>query len=236
MCGIAYLFTLRHLSSSTLCSNNLLFNCSHDCFSNRKLSFDLHLNSVTGGCDSPSYLDQGVRLEVRRPGNTWEPIRFYTPTNETTEISLVTLLPGGSHVEDENNSVFPVNIYNGSETYSVSEYLCGEVYYRPGTQYRWLQRYSGPSLNGMETWSLGNVSIMYAEQGVHCSVQLTERAFTNPDGLLLDWTAPGCEQGPIQHGTVYFFNVSEVNGHAQRSVVVTPLWWNAECSPRLTAG
>ena len=208
--------------------------CSYIC-SNRKISFNLNLYSA-GGCDSPSYLDQGVRLEVRRPGNVWEPIRFYTTSTDSTAFSLVTLLPSGTHVQDENNLQFPIYLYNGSETNTISEYLCGEEYFSPGTEYRWLQRYNGPAVQGMEVWSVGNATIMYTERGIHCSMLLTEHAFTNPDGSVLLTTAPECGQETTLRDTVYLFSVSEINGYAQRTVVVTPEWSNAECSSRTTEG
>ncbi|CAI8010534.1 Adhesion G protein-coupled receptor L3 [Geodia barretti] len=205
-----------------------------------KLSFKLRLNSVAEGCDSPSYLDQGVRLEVRRPGHNWEPVRFYTATLESRDNSLITGLPGGTRVADENNSHFPVLITQVTEPFTVSEYFCGTEYYTAGTEYRWLQRYNSSAIEGQETWSLGDVSITYDEGGLHCSALLTKYHFREGNGSNLDgsiWTPLACEQqGSSQPGTLYFSRILEVDGFSQRGVLLTPTWWNSNCSSRTFAG
>lgn len=204
-----------------------------------KLSFTLRLNSVAEGCDPPSYVDQGVRLDVRRPGNNsyWEPVRFYTSTRDTSVTSLVTLDQG--NVVDENDVQFPLYENQSNEPFTVVEYLCGSEYYSPGTEYRWLQRYSGPASQGVHTWSLGNVAFTYLERGIKCSAQLRDAAYRNSDGSALEEasrTPLSCEQGASQQHTVFFSDVTVVNGSAQRSVVITPEWWDADCSHRLTPG
>ena len=179
-----------------------------------------------------------MRLEVRKPGSTWEPIRFYTTTREATSDSLVTFLPGNSHVLDENNVTFPLYEIHDSESFTASEYICGDEHFVPGTEYRWLQRYSGPSSPAMETWFLGNVSFTYSEHGTRCSALLTKDAYCNPDGTVLElshWTPPACNNGTPPF-TLYFSDVSEVEGYIQRGVVVTPKWWNADCSLREIPG
>ena len=210
----------------------------HTCI-NRTLSFTLRLNSVVGSCDPPSYLDQGVRLEVRRPGGNWEPVRFYTPTTSTSTNSLVTLVPGSStHVEAEGTQ-FPVYESNDSEPLRVTEYLCGVGYYAEGTEYRWLQRYTGTAREGEETWSLSNVAITYSKDDTQCSARLTRIAFQNPyssETTGTSWTAPLCEQDAADQLAVYFSGASMVDGTAQRSVVVTPDWRTAACSSRPEGG
>ena len=209
------------------------------CTINSKLTFTLRLNSEEGGCDPPSYLDQGVRLEVRRPGFSWEPVRFYTATTGTSPSSLLTLIPGDTHdsVEDENNIIFPVYENHSREPFVVTEYFCGGEYYAPGTEYRWLQHYRGPAIPGEETWYIGNVSFTYSEHGVRCSAQLTEHAFRNAVGSELDrtsWIPPSCDhEQPL---TVYVSGESEVEGSTQRGVLITPTWWNADCTWRTMAG
>ena len=205
-----------------------------------KLSFTLRLNSVAGGCDPPSYLDQGVRLEVRRPGGSWEPIRFYTSTRETSSTSLVTLVQGSdTHIVDENDVQFPLYENQSSEPFTVVEYLCGSEYYTPGTEYRLLQRYSGSPLQGVDTWSLGNVAFTYSERGIGCSARIRNTLFRNFDGSALQdasRTPPSCEEGASQQHSVFLSDVTVVDGSAQRSVVITPEWWDADCSHRLMAG
>ena len=207
-------------------------------YDHRKLSFNLRLNSVAGGCDSPSYLDQGVRLEVRRPGGVWKPVRFYTSTKNISSDSLVTVV-SDTHVLDENNSQFPLYENQSSQPFTITEYLCGNEYYTPDTEYRWLQHFNGTTLQDKETWSLSDVSIKYFESGLQCSSQLTESAFLNSDGSLLNsarWTMPACEQESQRPLSVYFNEASVVNGLTQRSVVIRPQWWNAVCLPRMEAG
>ena len=191
------------------------------------------------GCDSPSYLDQGVRLEVRRPRHNWEPVRFYTATLESRNNSLIRVLSGGTHVADENNLHFPLLVIQGTGPLTVSEYLCGTEYYTAGTEYRWLQQYNNSATDGEDTWSLGEVSVTYNEGGRHCSALLTKYHFRNGNGSSLDnfsWTPPACEQDIIQPDTLYFTRLLEVDGLSQRSVLLTPTWWNANCSVRTSAG
>ena len=179
-----------------------------------------------------------MRLEVHRPGSSWEPLRFYTSTRKISSNSLVTLM-SSTRVMDEDNSQFPLYENQSTEPFRVTEYLCGNEYYSPGTEYRWLQRYSGSASQAMETWSLSNVSITYSERGVHCSAQLVEASFRNFDGSELSgaiWSKPACEQESLPPLAVYFNDVSVVDGSAQRSVVVIPEWWNAACLPRTIAG
>ena len=205
----------------------------------RKLGFKLRLNSVANEYDSPSYLDEGVRLEVRRPGQNWQPIRFYTATEESRTNSLVNVVSGGAHVTDENNALFPVLQTQSNGPFTVSEYLCGAEYNTPGTEYRWLQRYNSSAVEGKETWALGDVSITYQEHGIRCSAHLTKYDFRNENGSRLDnssWTPPTCEQDPPQPGTVYLNGGSESDEFAQRSVLLTPIWWNANCSRRAAPG
>jgi hypothetical protein len=225
----------------TIKNSKASFNCKAQiCNVHRKLSFKLRLNSVAEGCDSPSYLDQGVRLEVHRPGHNWEPVRFYTSTLESRDNSLITGLPGGTHVADENNSNFPVLVTQVTEPFTVSEYFCGTEYYTAGTEYRWLQRYNSSAVEGQETWSLGDVSITYNEGGLHCSALLTKYHFRDGNGSNLDssvWTPLACEQqGSSQPGTLYFNRILEVDGFSERGVHLTPSWWNSNCSSRTFAG
>ena len=225
----------------TITNSKASYSCKAQmCNIHRKLSFKLRLNSVAEGCDSPSYLDQGVRLEVRRPGHNWEPVRFYTTTLESRDNSLITGLPGGTHVADENSSHFPVLVTQVTEPFTVSEYFCGTEYYTAGTEYRWLQRYNSSAIEGQETWSLGDVSITYDEGGLHCSALLTKYHFREGNGSNLDssiWTPLACEQqGSSQPGTLYFSRILEVDGFSQRGVLLTPTWWNSNCSSRTFAG
>lgn len=212
----------------------------HTIHVNRKLSFNLRLNSVAGGCDSPSYLDHGVRLEVRKPGGVWEPVRFYTSTTEVSPNSLVTMVSNDTHVVDENNSLFPLYENQSNQPFTITEYFCGREYYTPETEYQWLQRFNGPTMQDMETWSLSDVSIVYFESNIHCYSQLTESVYLDYNGSSLNsarWTVPACEQeSSSQPLAVYFNEPSVVDGLTQRGVVIRPQWWNAHCSPRTMEG
>ena len=164
----------------------------------RKLSFNLRL-------DTPSYLDQGVRLEVQRPCGVWEPVRFYTSTANVSYSSLITL--NGTHVVDQKNSWFPLYENQSSQPFTITEYLCGNKYYTPGTEYRWLQIFNDSGMQDMETWSLSDVSIVYFEGGLQCSSH-----------------------------TVPYSESSVVDGLTHRSVIIRPQWSNAVCLPREEPG
>ena len=184
-------------------------------------------------CDRSSYLDQGVRLEVRRPGYNWEPVRLYTAKMESRNCNTtITVLPG------ERDSHFPVFEAPGTEPFTVSEYLCGTEYYTPGTQYRWLQGYNSSVPKSLEAWTLGDVSVTYNEHGIHCSAILTKYHFRDGNGSNLDPSSWTHGQGSSQPGTLYFSEISEheVDGFSQKSVLLTPTWWNGNCSNRTTSG
>ena len=177
---------------------------------------------------------------MRRPGNNWEPIRFYTSTMELRSNSLITLLSSGTdRVTDENGTQFSVFYAESDEPFLVTEYLCGHEYYAPGTEFRWLQRYNDSAIEGQNTWSLGEVAITHIEGGIHCSAKLTRYHFLNGNGSKLDgavWHPPVCELGSLQPDALYFMNISEVDGYAEREVILTPTWWNGNCSNRTLEG
>ena len=128
---------------------------------------------------------------------------------------------------------------NEREPLRVTEYLCGVGYYVEGTEYRWLQRYTGTAVEGDETWSLSNVTMTYFKDDTRCSARLSHAAFDDPDGAEpsgASWTAPQCEQDTADQLAVYFSGASAVDGTTQRSVVVTPDWMTAACSSRPEGG
>ena len=116
------------------------------------------------GCDVPNRLDQGVRFEVERGRGDWEPIRFYTPTLNQSEPSLVHLLdPEASVVLAlalNGNSTFPVHYINASNgPVRIKEYLCGLDYAHDTVRLRWMQRYFEPSVENVSTWWLDDIRV-----------------------------------------------------------------------------
>ena len=116
------------------------------------------------GCDVPTVLDRGVRFEVERARQDWEPIRFYSPTLNEGEQSLVHFDdPGSGTVHAQafgDNSTFPFHFVNASEgPVKIKEYLCGEEFANETVRFRWMQRHWPPSEENGSTWWLDDIKI-----------------------------------------------------------------------------
>jgi hypothetical protein len=115
------------------------------------------------GCDVPQSLDGGVRFEVERARQEWEPIRFFSPTLTVAEPSLVHFDDGTETVHAQSfneNSTFPLHFVNASEgPVRIREYLCGEEYVNETVRFRWVQRYVPPSIENVSTWWLDDIKI-----------------------------------------------------------------------------
>ena len=116
------------------------------------------------GCEVPQFLDGGVRFEVERARQQWEPIRFYSPTFNVTEPSLVHFEKNDQsavHAQAfDANSTFPFHFVNASEgPVKIKEYLCGEEYANETVRFRWMQRYVPPSVENVSTWWLDDIKI-----------------------------------------------------------------------------
>lgn len=137
------------------------------------------------GCDVPQFLDGGVRFEVERARQQWEPIRFYSPTFAVNESSLVHFLDDDdrgtiyAQAFDENNT-FLFHFVNTSEgPVKIREYLCGEEYANETVRFRWMQRYVPPSVENVSTWWLDDIKISRWD-GARLST-IMENNFTNDD-------------------------------------------------------
>ena len=201
----------------------------------RELKFVLDLNTaMSSACDTPSYLDQGVRLEVRRAGGRWEPIRFYAASKKTSASSLVTLTAGGDRVEVTVGSLtteFPLYVDQSYQPLSVTEYLCGSEYYDSSVEFRWSQHYTGDILKGDNSWSLHNVSISHWTGDELCRVGLTQSHFAGLSGA--SWSAPSCRQQSGDQLALYFSLAATSEG---RSATLGPGWNNRSCSTRNVSG
>ena len=112
----------------------------------REIEFRLHFgcrdSTISGtdsddNCnDSPTLIDQGVRLEVRSQvldsSNIWFPIRYYTPSRvvPSTYLSLVVLNSSNITVRAQAsiyNSTFPLLHVNSNQTLLIREYICGPL-------------------------------------------------------------------------------------------------------------
>lgn len=148
-------------------------------------------------------------------------------------------MSNGTHVVDENNLQFPLYKDESNQSFAITEYLCGREYYGSKMEYRWLQRFNGTAMQGMETWSLSNVSIVYFESGIQCFSNLTESVFLDYNGSQLEsahWVMPSCEKESPQTLNVYFNEASLMHGLTERSVILRPFWWNALCLQRVMKG
>lgn len=112
----------------------------------------------------PDCIDQGVRFEVEKGGASWEPIRFYTPTLNVSNGSLIDLLDTeGCFVLAktlDGDYTFPVQYTNAAAgRVQIKEYLCGNEYAHDMVRLRWIQTYSQPIQENMSTWWLDDVRV-----------------------------------------------------------------------------
>ena len=136
------------------------------------------------GCDVPRYLDGGIRFEVDRDRQDWEPIRFYSPTLDVNEPSLIHFDDASQqsvHAQAFNgNDTFPFHFINASEgPVRIREYLCGEEYAINTVRFRWMQRYVRPSVENVSTWWLDDVKVSRWD-GAQLST-IMESSFSNDD-------------------------------------------------------
>ena len=132
----------------------------------RELEFKLDF-----GCDPPTYLDQGIRLEARIGiVHRWDPIRFYTPSTPLLQPpgpeSLVRSECNGTSVSADAvlyTSSLPLFSLNSTEPVIIREYLCGEyakaILNDSRVQFRWMQRYTTNIAPDVATWSLDDIKI-----------------------------------------------------------------------------
>lgn len=112
----------------------------------------------------PDRIDQGVRFEVERGREVWEPIRFYTPTRNVSNGSLVEFNDTEGHfvLAEALDDVyrFPVHYIDGSVgPVRIKEYLCGNEFAHDKVRLRWMQRYSEPSIENVSTWWLDDIRV-----------------------------------------------------------------------------
>ena len=113
----------------------------------------------------PHHLDEGIRLEIRTPEDFWQPIRFYTPTLNTSNVSTVSFLDENITVEAKAltySSVFPLEKVKSNQILTIREYICDEQFWNTTVtvDIRWMQRYSKKSVANISTWSLDDMRIV----------------------------------------------------------------------------
>ncbi|XP_064387611.1 adhesion G protein-coupled receptor E2-like isoform X3 [Halichondria panicea] len=114
------------------------------------------------GCDVPETLEQGIRLEIRKtPSSNWQPVRFYTPSFNETNSSIVRLL-GNNMVTAEAlqySSNFSRQFVEGNRQFQFREYICDPAFLVDGVSVRWMQRFMAISRYGVGTWSLDDITL-----------------------------------------------------------------------------
>ncbi len=122
----------------------------------REISFKLRF-----GCDVPTSLEQGIRLEIWTSTNDWQPVRFYTPSLFETNSTIVRLL-GNNTVTAEAlrySSNFSLELVEGNQQIQFREYICDPAFLVDGVSVRWMQRFMGISHDGVGTWSLDDITL-----------------------------------------------------------------------------
>ncbi len=123
----------------------------------REISFKLRF-----GCDVPTSLEQGIRLEIRTSTNDdWQPVRFYTPSLFETNSTIVRRL-GNNTVTAEAlhySSNFSLELMEGNQQIQFREYICDPAFLVDGVSVRWMQRFMGISHYGVGTWSLDDITL-----------------------------------------------------------------------------
>jgi len=199
------------------------------------------------GCDVPTHIDQGVRLEVRIDGGNWEPIRFYTPSLVTPVDSLVTRLQNGSALAqaDTFNSALPLLLLNRtSETVTIREYLCGRyvsmIRANEEIRLRWMQRYKTNPMADVATWYLDDIRIRVWNR--QCFTQVLSENFTAHPGTMSG--VNGIEyrlrdesisenrcNGGVSEGSALYFNRLSGQDVFRRSliIIIQPAYELGEC-------
>ena len=142
-----YIFNFNHLFDHL---STLL------CYICREISFTLNFE-----CNVSQYLDQGIRLEIRRSaGNSnWQPVRFYAVNTNETAGSVVRRIENNMVVADAllYSSNFPLEVIAGNQSVSIREYICDSAFTEENVSVRWLQRYSEVPVVEEAAWSLDDV-------------------------------------------------------------------------------
>ncbi len=194
------------------------------------------------GCDVPTHIDQGVRLEIDPPDGNWAPIRFYTPTltpapPQEGKATRVQLEPGGTSVlavAGSYNSSLPLIHLNDSRGVArgvvIREYLCGSnavnlISNSQSFRLRWMQRYLTNPQADVATWSLDNIRIRLWNKTCFrswLSEDFNSPNITTPTGLdkLLmrgKVTRPSC----MNDSVAYFNQGFQANMDIRRSLLLT---------------
>lgn len=154
-------------------------------------SFSLVEFTLGFGCDVPQSLDGGVRFEVERARQQWEPIRFYSPTLTEAEPSLVHFDDADTvHAQAFNeNSTFTLHFINASEgPVRIREYLCGEEYANKSVRFRWMQRYIPPSVENVSTWWLDDIKISRWDGAVLSTIMESDFSEDLPSRCVLQYS------------------------------------------------
>ena len=187
-------------------------------------------------CNPPSFIDQGIRLEVRNKkiSDMWKSIRFYASTNNTNVVTFASLLTDNLvNVAAKNYvSTFPFYLNNSREPFRVTEYLCGSMYLSQDTKFRWLQRYSGAARRGDATWSISNVSISYFNNSNMCMLQ--HEVIDSPGRSL---TLPCSDLNGDGNDGIFFGEASTSSDKiARRRLIIKPDWKQSPCSDHSVSG
>ena len=212
--------------------------------------FPYHANSseiefkLKFGCIPPTFIDQGVRLEVRllesssSTNSIWFPVRYYTPSLVMPSVyrSLVDLNSSKSSVVAASlryNSLFPLLLINTSESIHITEYFCGQKFREYlQLELRWMQRFGSSAEYNYSTWMLDDINIRIWNGT--CFLQLLSQDFSSRDLMSYDLLlgevkAPSC--GTLGSGNVLHFIGSNSGSPTRRSInfKITPNYISRSC-------
>ncbi len=122
----------------------------------REISFKLRF-----GCDVPTTLEEGVRLEIQSETKSWQPIRFYTPSLVETNTSIVRRTKSGMVVAQalRYSSNFSLELVEGNKSIHIREFICDPSFTVGNVSVRWMQRFMADSQYGRSTWSLDDITL-----------------------------------------------------------------------------
>ncbi len=140
----------------------------------REISFKLRF-----GCDVPTTLETGVRLEIRTETKNWHPIRFYTPSLSQNESSIVKHIGDGMVMAQAltYSSNFSLESVEGNQSILFREYICDPSFMVGNVSVRWMQRFGTVSEYGRSTWSLDDITLT-VWNGV-CRYEVLTNTFDN---------------------------------------------------------
>ena len=200
------------------------------------------------GCNPPTFIDQGVRLEFRLISaaisnkNKWLPLRYYThnlvdPSNYKSFVEL----------DSSNNSVLakslhyeshlPLLLVNSPESVLIQECICGHFAQNftdnMQLELRWMQRFGSSSIDNYASWILDDIKVRIWNGT--CILQLLSEDFSRNMMMIAGSyqlssakvRRPLC--GSSGNGSALEFSIGVSNRSTRRSINIQLTYTNGSC-------